>query len=222
MRPAEAVSVASGRLRELRAWQAARLASTYGDLLHDDPQCVDAVQFFLTDLYGPEQHTRRDEDLGRAWGILSRTLPRAAFGLLERAVELQTLTAELDRAMAERLAAGPVTSESYAAAYRAVGRPEARRRQIDLVLGIAGDLDRVVRHAWVGLALRAAHIPAHAAGFGALQDFLERGFAAFRKMKDAGRMLDTVRERETRFSAALFAGGRGLSPAELPGSAGRG
>jgi len=65
----------------------------------------------------------------------------------------------------------------------------------------------VVRHAWVGFALRAARAPAHAAGFGALQDFLERGFAAFRSMKDAGRMLDAIRERETRLCTALLAGG---------------
>ncbi|HVP32188.1 MAG TPA: hypothetical protein VMT09_00940 [Steroidobacteraceae bacterium] len=206
MRPAEAMGVPSSQLQELRAWQAARLASTYGDLLHD-PGCVDAVKFFLTDLYGPQEHTRRDQDLARAWSILSRTLPRAALGLLERALELQTLTAELDEAMARQLAAGPVTQESYAAAYRAVGRPEARRRQIDLVLSIATDLERVVRHAWVGFALRAARAPAHAAGFGALQDFLERGFAAFRSMKDPGRMLDAIRERETRLCTALLAGG---------------
>jgi len=205
MRPAEALSAACGQLRELRAWQAARLASTYGDLLHD-PECVDAVKFFLTDLYGPEEHTRRDQDLARAWSVLSRTLPRATLGLLERAIQLQTLTAELDAAMAQQLAAGSVTQESYAAAYRAVGRPEARRRQIDLVLTIATDLERVVRHAWVGLALRAARIPARAAGYGALQDFLERGFAAFRRMKDAGRMLSAIRERETRLCAALLAG----------------
>ena len=205
MRPAEAVSAASGQLRELRAWQAARLASTYGDLLHD-PECVDAVKFFLTDLYGPEEHTRRDQDLARAWSVLSRTLPRATLGLLDRAIQLQTLTAELDEAMAQQLAAGPVTQESYAAAYRAVGRPEARHRQIDLVLTIATDLERVVRHAWVGLALRAARLPARAAGYGALQDFLERGFAAFRRMKDAGRMLSAIRERETRLCAALLAG----------------
>ncbi len=205
MRAAQTMNVAAERLRELRAWQAARLASTYGDLLHD-PECVDAVTFFLTDLYGPEEHTRRDQDLGRAWSILSRTLPRAALGLLERAIQLQTLTAQLDEAMVQQLAAGPVTQESYAAAYRAVGRPEARRRQIDLVLTIATDLERVVRHAWVGLALRAARAPAHAAGFGALQDFLERGFAAFRRMKDAGRLLNAIREREMRLCAALFEG----------------
>jgi hypothetical protein len=205
MRPAEVMGAPSRELSELRAWQAARLASTYGDLLHD-PECVDAVKFFLTDLYGPQDHTRRDQDLARAWSILSRTLPRAALGLLERALELQTLTAGLDQAMAQQLAAGPVTQESYAAAYRAVGRPEARRRQIDLVLTIATDLERVVQHAWVGLALRAARVPAHAAGFGALQDFLERGFAAFRRMKNAERMLSAIRERETRLCTALLAG----------------
>ncbi len=218
MRPAEAMSASPERLRELRVWQAARLASTYEDLLHD-PACADAVRFFLTDLYGPEEHPRRDSDLGRAWGILSRTLPRAALGLLERAVQLQALTAQLDEAMVQQLPAGPVTGESYAAAYRAVGRPEARLRQIDLVLGIAADLDRLVRHAWMALALRAAHVPAHAAGFGALQDFLERGFAAFRRMQDAGRMLSAIRERETRLSAALLEGGAAPLPADASGTA---
>jgi len=217
MRPAEVLSASSERLRELRAWQAARLASTYGDLLHD-PECVDAMKFFLTDLYGPEEHTRRDQDLARAWSVLSRTLPRATLGLLERAIQLQTLTAQLDEAMVQQLAAGPVTQESYAAAYRAVGRPEARRRQIDLVLTIATDLDRIVRHAWLAFALRAAHVPAHAAGFGALQDFLERGFAAFRRMKDAGRMLNAIRERETRLSAALFEGAAAPFAAALAGT----
>jgi len=218
VRPAEAVSVTSSPLRELRLWQAARLASTYGDLLHD-PECVDAVKFFLTDLYGPEEHIRRDQDLARAWSILSRTLPRAALGLLERALELKTLTMELDESMAQQLAARPVTQESYAAAYRAVGRPEARRRQIELVLAIAADLERVVRHAWVGLALRAARVPAHAAGFGALQDFLERGFAAFRRMRDAGRMLSAIGERETRLSAALFRGDPAPFAAQAAGTA---
>lgn len=196
----------SGRLRELRAWQAARLARTYEDLGRD-PRCADAVKFFLTDLYGSEEHERRrDRDLQRASGVLKRTLPRAALGLLGRALELQLLTAELDHAVAEQLAAQALTSASYAAAYRAVGRADARAHQIDLTLAIGTDLSRIVRHAWLALALRAARVPAHAAGFGALQDFIERGFAAFRKMGDSTRLLDAIRERERGLSAALFSG----------------
>lgn len=203
------------RLRALREWQAARLARTYDDFLRDPPSAA-AVKFFLTDLYGPEEHPRRDQDLRRAWGRLKRTLPQGALEALGAALELQLLTAELDRAMLGQLPPGALSWASYAAAYRAVGRPEARRRQIELVLGIGADLDRIVRHEWMALALRLARVPAYLAGFGALQDFIERGFAAFRRLGDAQRLLAAIRERETRLSEALLSG---VTPADdVPGT----
>jgi hypothetical protein len=57
---------------------------------------------------------------------------------------------------------------------------------------------------WLGPLLQAAHAPAHAAGFGALQDFLERGYAAFRIMKDPDRLMTAIAERETIFMRSLF------------------
>jgi hypothetical protein len=193
------------RMRELRAWQSARLGKTYEDFL-GDPLSADAVRFFLTDLYGPEEHPRRDSDLVRAWSRLKRTLPEAALELLGRALELQLLTAELDSALVGQLEPGLLTWATYAAAYRAVGRAEERTHQIELVLKIGEDLSRIVHHEWLALAVRLARLPAHLAGFGALQDFLERGFNAFRRLGDARRLLEAVRERETRLSAALLAG----------------
>jgi hypothetical protein len=50
------------------------------------------------------------------------------------------------------------------------------------------------------------HFPAHAAGFGALQDFLERGFAAFERRGGAERFLQAVRDRELALMQALLAG----------------
>lgn len=198
------------RLHELRAWQAARLSRTYADL-GGEPEYAAAVQFFLSDLYGPQDLGRRDSDLERAWRHFKRALPAAALAILERAVSLDVLSAELDQAMAEVLPAGvadpcPVTADSYAAAYRRVGRQDDRRRQIDLIIAVGEDLDRIVRRPLIGLALRAAHVPAHAAGFGALQDFLERGFAAFRRMPGAARLLAAIRERETQLMQALLDG----------------
>lgn len=202
---AAANPAAAARLRELRAWQAARLARTYADLQRD-PRYAPAVEFFLSDLYGPQEFTGRDRDLTRAWRYLKRALPAPALIVLGRALELEVLSAELDAAMAAMLGPDPVTAASYAAAYRAVGQRAGRARQIELVAAIGADLDRIVRHAWIGLALRLAHAPAHAAGFGALQDFLERGYAAFRRMRGAGRFLQAIRERETQLMQALYAG----------------
>jgi hypothetical protein len=193
------------RLRELRAWQAARLAHTYRDL-SADPCYTRAIDFFLTHLYGPHDFHPRDRQFARAWRYMKRMLPAAARASLEQALQLETLSAELDHAMLAELPAGPLTGSRYARAYRQVGRRDARRRQIALVVAIGEELDRIVKHAWIGAALRAAHAPAHAAGFGVLQDFLERGFAAFRHMTDAEPLLRRIRDRETRLMDQLFSG----------------
>lgn len=199
-----AMPALGARLAALRIWQAARLASTYADLRRDG-RYRPAVDFFLTDLYGPRGSAARDEDLARAWPILKRTLPGAALEILERAVTLDVLSAELDLDMADHLSAA-LTAASYGETYRRVGRPADRERQIALLLAIGEDLERIVRRRWIGIALRAAHAPAHAAGFGALQDFLERGFGAFREMRGAQAFLETVRKREGAFMQSLFAG----------------
>ncbi len=195
----------AARLRELRVWQAARLARTYRDL-HRDPRCAPAVEFFLADLYGAEDFVERDQEVMRAWRYLKHSLPATALEALGRAIELEVLTAELDHAVVAVLPEGPVTETSYAQAYRAVGRREDRERQIELVLGAGESLERSVRHAWVGGLLRVAHAPAHAAGFGVLQDFLERGYDAFHRMGSAQELLQAIRQRETSLMEALFAG----------------
>jgi hypothetical protein len=66
-----------------------------------------------------------------------------------------------------------------------------------------------------------ARRPAHAAGFGALQEFLEHGLDAFEGMKGADEFLATIRDREWRAMERVFAGeadpfgfdGRGARPA---------
>jgi hypothetical protein len=54
--------------------------------------------------------------------------------------------------------------------------------------------------------IRLARAPAHAAGFGLLQEFLERGLVAFEAMHGAQEFLQTIRARELRFADRLFAG----------------
>jgi hypothetical protein len=205
----------SERLRVLRAWQARRLASTYEDLRRD-PRYTEAVEFFLNDLYGPQDFSRRDQELSRAITPLRRALSAAALEVLAKAIELDVLTAELDQGMLEQLPERPLTDASYALAYRALGRPAERQRQIDLTVSIGAGLERLVRRRWIGIALRAAHRPAHAAGFGVLQRFLERGFAAFGRMGSARALLQAIRERETRLMETLLRGDPSVSSPLTP------
>jgi hypothetical protein len=193
----------AARLRDLRAWQAGRLARTYRDLSRD-ARYAPALDFFLSDVYGPQDFTSRDRDLARAWHFFRRSLPEPALETLGNAMELEVLTAELDHAMVAALPPRGLGATEYAQAYRRVGRRDARERQIDLVVGIGDGLQRLVRRKWIGMVLRAAHGPARAAGFGALQDFLERGYRAFAGMDDARTLLVTIRQRETRLLEALL------------------
>ena len=193
------------RLRELRHWQAARLARTYEDLAHDARQAP-AIEFFLTDLYGPQDFGPRDRDLARAGPLLQRALPRGALRVLIDAIELYALSGELDQALARALPPGPIDPANYAHAYRAAGRAADRQHQIELIVRIGERLAQAVRQPLIGLTLRATHLPAHLAGFGALQDFLERGFDAFHRLGDARIFLDAIRARESALSTALLRG----------------
>ncbi len=206
LQSAEAADPAlAARLKDVRAWQAARLTRTYADLAHDPGQ-TSAIGFFLTDLYGPQDFSARDRQLARAAPLLERTLPRSALQVLIDALELYTLSGELDQTLVRSLRGGPICAESYTQAYRASGRAADRERQIRLIVQIGERLARAVEQPLIGLALRATHVPAHMAGFGALQDFLERGFAAFQHLADAQAFLTAIRTRESSISEALLRG----------------
>jgi hypothetical protein len=50
--------------------------------------------------------------------------------------------------------------------------------------------------------------PAHLAGFGNLQQFLEEGLAAFRALPDAGLFIEAIYQRETDAMQKMFTGAR--------------
>jgi hypothetical protein len=195
----------AARLRALRDWQAARLADTYADLRRD-PRYRAATEFFLTDLYGAHDFEARDRQLAQAWRFFRRWLPPAALRALGHALELDVLTRELDQAMAARLQDAVLSNATYARAFVALGRRTARERQIELVASVGNDLQQVVGHGPIGMLLKAAHVPAHAAGLGDLQGFLERGYRAFRAMPSADEFLATIRARETAQMNRWFSG----------------
>ena len=194
-------------LDRLSAWQARRLSNTYADLAAEKRYAV-AVAFFQNDLYGGGDFARRDADLARVVPAMGRLLPASVIVTVARAVELNALAHELDRALIVHLpdAAQSIAVPDYCRAYRATGERALRARQIALIGEVGNALDKYVRTPMIGAALTVMRKPAHAAGLGALQDFLERGFDAFRRMKGARAFLATVGERETRINDAIFAG----------------
>ena len=197
------------RLRLLRDWQAQRLATEYADQ-REHPRRRDAVEFFLGDVYGARDFAERDLQFARALHRLRAMLPLPALQALRDAVELQALTLELDAALAACLdeTAAALDASAYADAYREVGRYAERDRQIDLAFEIGARLRHLTAHPTIELMLRLAATPARLAGYGALQGFIERGYAAFRRLgPEAAEFLDTIATRERAFLARLAATG---------------
>ncbi len=202
-------------LARLRAWQSARLTATYADIA-EDPRHAAAIAFFRSELYGAGDYSRRDEDLERIVPVMKRMLPSALLDVVAEAVELNALSMRLDLAMAAALPSRAFTVAEYTAAFRAVGDRRLRERQVASIGTLGRAIDhyghkRSIRHA---LALMRA--PARAAGFGALQAFLERGLASFREMKGAQAFLATVDARERGILDAIYAGSDAPFPEPLP------
>ena len=193
------------RLAELQRWQSQRLLRSHADL-HGSARYRAAVEFFFNELYNGGDPRARDRDLRRVHHAMERLLPREALRALMLAIELEILSQELDADVVRGLPPGPITVASYAEGYRRAGRRADRERQIELLGTIGGYLDHVVRKPMVRALVRFARGPAHAAGFGTLQEFLERGLDAFEAMHGAGEFLTALRERELRALERLFAG----------------
>lgn len=193
------------RLAELQKWQSQRLLKSHADL-RASPRYRAAVEFFFNELYSGGDPRARDRDLQRVHHVMERLLPREALRALMLAIELEIISQELDADVVRKLPAGALTVEGYATAYRGAGRRADRERQIELLGLIGGYLDHVVRKPIVRALVRLARGPAHAAGFGTLQEFLERGLDAFEAMHGAGEFLATIRDREVRAMERVFAG----------------
>jgi hypothetical protein len=193
------------RLAALQRWQSRRLLRSHSDL-RASPRYRAAVDFFFEELYSGGDPRGRDRDLQRVHRVMEALLPAQALHSLMLAIDLEILSQELDAEVARKLAPGEITVEKYAEAYRRAGRRRDRERQIALLDTIGGYLDQVVKKPIIRGLVRMSRSPAHAAGFGALQEFLERGLDAFEAMHGAGEFLDTLRERETLAMERMFAG----------------
>jgi hypothetical protein len=194
-------------LERLARWQGRRLVQTYADL-SAQPRFAPAVEFFENDLYGGADFARRDADLARIAPMMARMLPASVIATVAAAVELNRMSQELDRALLARLPpeGAAFTVGDYARAYRGMGQRAARERQIRMIGEIGAALDGFVRMPFIYGALVMMHHPARLAGFATLHDFLERGFAAFRRMDGADEFLATIHRREWALMEAIFGG----------------
>lgn len=193
----------------LRQWQSDRLSRSYGDLLHD-PRYRQAAEFFLSDLYGEDYFSSRDDDVERLILATARVVPDYLIHTVTLAAEMNALTAELDFHLLDVLIRdikidNRITDEDYAQAYRICDNYVLREYQINLTMTLGQELDHVVSKPFIYEIVRMLKIPAIISGFSKPQSFLERGFKAFLDMQGADEFLNIIKEREMQILDRIFA-----------------
>ena len=193
------------RVQAVKGFQHARFEQNYADL-QGEPRYAKATAFFLEDIYSSADFSERDAQFARIVPALVRLFPRDIVATVAQLAELHALSERLDTAMAGEFHDTQVTAPTYAAAWRAVGEPQSRQRQVELMLAVGSALDRYTRKPFWRQSLKLMRGPAQAAGLGALQQMLEKGFDTFRGLEGAQEFLNTISLRETNLSRRLFAG----------------
>ena len=193
---------------QLQKWQQKRLARTFDDLIQQDAYRP-AVNFFLTDLYGGLDFRERDQEMSKVMPVMKRFLPDKVLFIMSEAFELQAVSLEFDMEMAghmERLNIPNLDMDRYGEVYRAGSDKPGRERQILLIRKLGYELDRLVNKPLVNVLVRLLRGPAHAAGFGKLQEFLESGLGSFRALRDVQFFNEAIYQREWNSMQNLFAG----------------
>lgn len=188
----------------LRRFQVQRMTRTHADLLASAESRA-AADFFLSDLYSPEDLTKRDANLERMIPTMERLLPVAALETIADAIALDALSEKLDAAMAAKLGE-TFTDAEYIAAYRKVTARADREKQIGYVEQVGGALCELVRIPFVGGTLAMMRGPAKLADMKELQGFLERGFKSFKEMKQPQDFVATIVRREREIMGRLYSG----------------
>jgi len=196
------------RLQRLQSWQEQRLNHSHAALLAV-PSNRAAIGFLLDEVYGGNDLLPVAQDIRRAVKKAASLLPDRVMATSASVLEAAILTQELDEALADTLhdsLDGPLSEQLYIDAFRALGRQREREHQLELIADVGHHVDRYVRGRMLQTTFRMVRRPVHAAGFGNLYDFLQRGFAAMRELDSAGRLLNQLTETEAQILARLFAG----------------
>lgn len=179
-------------------WQLEHLLPFFSDL-YDRPGYAEAIDFTMNDLAGVGI-SGRDQDLERASPAITRMLPLGALETIASAAEMNARTLKSNIAICRALLVdnelpAVITEVDYCIACRKASSLEELVELVRLIADLGRTLKSLVHIPMIGMTLRAMRAPAHATGFGALQDFLERGYSTFRKIPDIDFFLSEIEDR---------------------------
>ena len=181
-------------------WQMAYLLRFFVDL-YEQPGYAEAIDFTMSELAGV-RISGRDRDLERAAPVITRMLPLKALETIAAAARLNARVLDVNLGIFRRLRVdgelpAEITDRAYCVACREASTFDECVGLVHLAVGLGGTLKSLVKVPLLGGMLRTMRGPAHAAGFGALQEFLEDGYTCFRAIPDIYHFLHEIDTRMT-------------------------
>jgi hypothetical protein len=179
-------------------WQLDYMLPFFSDLLEPEGY-AEAVDFIVSDLAGVGV-SERDHDIERAAPVIVRSLPGHPLETAAAAVELNARVLEINLGICRALLvndalASTIGENEYFTACQTVSSYDECMELVRLAVKLGETLKKLVRVPLIGGLLRTMRTPAHAAGFGALQEFLETGYLTFRRISDIDRFLELLQQR---------------------------
>ena len=179
-------------------WQLAYLLPYFDDL-HGQPGYTEALDFTMSVLAGIGI-SGRDDDLERAAPAITRMLPVGALATIAAAAKMNARVLRVNLAICRCLMADgrlpeQITVPDYYRACRAASSLDECAELVHLITDLGRTLSTLIDVPMIGFTLRAMRGPAHATGFGCLQEFLETGYRTFRNIPDIQYFLKVVETR---------------------------
>lgn len=181
-------------------WQMEYLLTFFTDL-YERPGYEEAIDFTMIDLAGVSI-SGRDRELERASPVVTTMLPLKALETIASAAELNARVLKVNLGIFRCLQKDgelpdEISERDYHLACREASSLDECLGLVRLAVYLGGTLKTLVKVPLLGTMLRGMRAPAHATGFGELQDFLEDGYARFKHIPDIDHFLGEIDERMT-------------------------
>lgn len=188
-------------------WQMAYLLTFFSDL-YERPGYAEAIDFTMSDLAGV-RISGRDRDLERVAPVITRMLPLKALQTLASAAKLNASVLEVNLGIFRSLQVNgelpaEISDRAYCVACREASSLDECLDLVHLATYLGGNLKTLIKVPLLGAMLRAMRGPAHAAGFGALQEFLENGYTNFKEIPDIEHFLTEIDTRMTEVFEMIY------------------
>ena len=194
------------QVNSLRRWQCSRLLFSY-DELYQQKKYRCAMDFFTDELYGPNDFTKRDEDIKKVLPLMEAVLSKETLATFGLALKLNTLSYQLDFDLVKKLdGITNISSKQYAQAYRSCNNLAQRQLQLELIEMLANNLAGIAHRKSIMLVLKLSRKPAKLAGLEELQAILEKGASAFRKIKKIDDFIKPILQGEKMIMESIFSG----------------